>query len=121
MKASWVDDLKDIMSAIHSTDHVTKPYLTEAPWLIVVFKQPYGVDETNQNKKTEDHYYVPESVGIACGLLVAAIHNANLVTLTSTPMGAILRVTRRCCKPSGVRLSSDACRWPGHAGPATQP
>ena len=59
-----------------------KPHLTIAPWLIVVFAQRYGVDEDGGRYK---HYYVPESVGIACGFLIAAIHQAGLVTLTHTP------------------------------------
>lgn len=59
-----------------------KPHLTIAPWLIVVFAQRYGVDAQGQRHK---HYYVPESVGIACGLLIAAIHHAGLVTLEHTP------------------------------------
>lgn len=59
-----------------------KPHLTIAPWLIVVFAQRYGVDAEGQRHK---HYYVPESVGIACGLLIAAIHHAGLVTLEHTP------------------------------------
>lgn len=58
-----------------------KPHLTIAPWLIVVFAQRYGVQDGERHK----HYYVPESVGIACGLLIAAIHHAGLVTLTHTP------------------------------------
>lgn len=59
-----------------------KPHLTIAPWLIVVFAQRYGVDAEGQRHK---HYYVPESVGIACGMLIAAIHHAGLVTLEHTP------------------------------------
>lgn len=59
-----------------------KPHLTIAPWLIVVFAQRYGVDAQGQRHK---HYYVPESVGIACGMLIAAIHHAGLVTLEHTP------------------------------------
>lgn len=58
-----------------------KPHLTTAPWLIVVFAQRYGLEEGRRHK----HYYVPESVGIACGMLIAAIHHAGLVTLTHTP------------------------------------
>lgn len=58
-----------------------KPHLTIAPWLIVVFAQRYGLEGGERRK----HYYVPESVGIACGLLIAAIHHAGLVTLTHTP------------------------------------
>ena len=59
-----------------------KPHLTIAPWLIVVFAQRYGVDAEGQRHK---HYYVPESVGIACGMLITAIHHAGLVTLEHTP------------------------------------
>lgn len=59
-----------------------KPHLTIAPWLIVVFAQRYGLDAKGQRHK---HYYVPESVGIACGMLIAAIHHAGLVTLEHTP------------------------------------
>ncbi|SPH16691.1 Coenzyme F420:L-glutamate ligase [Defluviimonas aquaemixtae] len=59
-----------------------KPHLEIAPWLIVVFAQRYGVTEEGERYK---HYYVPESVGIATGLLIAALHHAGLVTLTHTP------------------------------------
>lgn len=59
-----------------------KPFLETAPWLIAVFAQRRGVDENGARIK---HYYVPESVGIACGLLIAALHNAGLATLTHTP------------------------------------
>ncbi|KPP96401.1 MAG: Nitroreductase [Bacteroidetes bacterium HLUCCA01] len=60
----------------------SKPYLEEAPALIVVFKQSYRVDEEGYRRK---NYYVNESVGIASGLLLAAIHQAGLVTVTHTP------------------------------------
>ncbi|MFN0030976.1 MAG: nitroreductase family protein, partial [Flavobacteriales bacterium] len=50
--------------------------------LIVVFKRPY---ELNTDGSKHQNYYVNESVGIACGILIAAIHNAGLVTLTHTP------------------------------------
>lgn len=61
---------------------VDKPHLTVAPWLIVVFAQRYGVTEDGQRYK---NYYVPESVGIATGFLIAAIHHAGLVCLEHTP------------------------------------
>ena len=63
------------------TDAV-KAYLETAPYLLVVFAQRYGVD-TKGTRQT--HYYVNESVGIACGFLLAALHNAGLVSLTHTP------------------------------------
>ena len=59
-----------------------KPHLTEAPWLIVVFAQRYGVTQDGTRFK---NYYVPESVGIAMGMLITAIHHAGLVCLEHTP------------------------------------
>ena len=75
MSQRWLNDLKPM-----GTDAV-KPFLEEAPWLIVVFKRAYELvgDQRNNN------YYVNESVGIACGMLLTAIHNAGLVALTHTP------------------------------------
>ncbi|WP_309663698.1 nitroreductase family protein [Tabrizicola sp.] len=61
---------------------VSKPHLTDAPWLIVVFAQRYGVTDDGARYK---NYYVPESVGIATGFLIAAIHQAGLVCLEHTP------------------------------------
>lgn len=59
-----------------------KPFLEICPALIVVFRVDYGLDETGGRVK---HYYVQESVGIATGMLIAALHNAGLATLTHTP------------------------------------
>jgi nitroreductase len=59
-----------------------KPHLTIAPWLIVVFAQRYGTTKDGARYK---NYYVPESVGIATGFLIAALHHAGLSTLTHTP------------------------------------
>ena len=59
-----------------------KPHLEIAPWLIVVFAQRYGITQDGARYK---NYYVPESVGIATGFLIAAIHHAGLVCLTHTP------------------------------------
>jgi iodotyrosine deiodinase len=71
-----------------------KPFLETAPWLIVVFAQRKGgvaEDGTTQN------YYVSESVGIACGLLLATLHEAGVATLTHTPspMGFLRQVCER--------------------------
>jgi len=60
----------------------SKPYLETAPWLVVVFKQIHGVAEDG-GKLT--NYYVNESVGIACGLFIAALQRMGLATLTHTP------------------------------------
>ncbi len=59
-----------------------KPFLESAPYLIAIFAQTHGVGADNQPVK---HYYVQESVGIATGLLIAALHHAGLATLTHTP------------------------------------
>ena len=59
-----------------------KPFLERAPWLIVVFLKKFSVDSEGNRLK---NYYTSESVGIACGLLLTALHTAGLVTLTHTP------------------------------------
>jgi len=59
-----------------------KPYLEDAPWLVVLFEQRYGLAGDGSHTK---HYYVKESVGIAAGLFIAALHNMGLATLTHTP------------------------------------
>jgi nitroreductase len=59
-----------------------KPFLEIAPWLVVVFEQRYAVDELGER---HHNYYVKESVGIACGMFIAALHRIGLVTLTHTP------------------------------------
>jgi len=76
MSDEWREDLAKL-----GTDW-RKPFLEKAPYLIVVFKQSYGIRADGSKKK---HYYVNESVGISMGFLIAAIHNAGLVTLTHTP------------------------------------
>jgi nitroreductase len=59
-----------------------KPHITDAPYVIAVFEQPWGYDENGEKRK---HYYVRESVGIAVGLLLASLHAAGLATLTHSP------------------------------------
>ena len=75
MPQDWLDDLAPLGTDWH------KPFLEIAPALIVVFKRNY---EYLEDRKA-NNYYVSESVGLATGLLIAAIHNAGLVTLTHTP------------------------------------
>jgi nitroreductase len=71
-----------------------KPYLEVAPWLVVVFQERYGLQADGTKKK---HYYVSESVGIACGIFVAALHHMGLTTLphTPSPMGFLARILKR--------------------------
>ena len=59
-----------------------KPHLTTAPWLVVVFAERFGANPDGTRRK---NYYVIESVGIATGFLIAALHRAGLATLTHTP------------------------------------
>lgn len=75
MSEEWIRDL-----AYFETDE-HKPFLEIAPWLIILFKKPFDLINGQQRK----NYYVNESVGIAAGFLLAAIHNAGLVSLTHTP------------------------------------
>ena len=93
MSESWLRDLAPLGTTME------KPFLEEAPWLIVVFKRVYELDEDGAK---QNNYYVNESVGIACGMLITAIHNAGLVTLTHTPspMNFLTKVLER---PSNER------------------
>ncbi len=76
MSDEWLEDLKKF-----GTDHL-KPFLEIAPYLLVVFKKAYDLGPAGEKQK---NYYVNESVGLACGFLLAAIHHAGLVALTHTP------------------------------------
>lgn len=72
----WLEDLNQFGT------NWEKPFLEEAPYLIIVFRKIYDLDEKGSQRK---NYYVNESVGIASGFLLAALHNAGLATLTHTP------------------------------------
>lgn len=75
MSDRWLQDLQPL-----GTDW-QKPFLEIAPWLIVVYKRVHEHDD----KGKHNNYYVNESVGLACGMLLTAIHDAGLVALTHTP------------------------------------
>lgn len=85
----WLADLQPF-----ATD-AEKPFLEYAPWLIAVFRQPYGFDKETGEKET--HYYVHESVGLAAGILLTGLHDAGLATLTHTPspMGFLNQICGR--------------------------
>jgi len=70
----------EALAPLGTNDH--KPFLETAPYLIVIFAQRHGVDAEGRNLK---HYYVNESVGIATGFLITALHHAGLASLTHTP------------------------------------
>jgi nitroreductase len=74
------DEWLEALAPLGTDDH--KPFLETAPYLIVIFAQNYGLAPTGRKVK---HYYVSESVGIATGVLITAIHQAGLVSLTHTP------------------------------------
>ena len=85
---------KDWLTALaHLGTDWQKPFLEEAPWLIAIFAQRWGEADDKRIK----HYYVPESVGIATGFLIAALHQAGLATLTHTPspMGFLNQICDR--------------------------
>ena len=75
----WIEDLRHLGTDEH------KPFLEDAPWLIVVFRMMKDEDPDEQIGATSQVYYVAESVGIAVGLFLAAAQNAGLATLTHTP------------------------------------
>ncbi|MDA2978723.1 MAG: nitroreductase family protein [Actinomycetota bacterium] len=72
----WREDLAPL-----GTDS-NKPFLETVPWIVVVFEQRYG---TRPDGDKQHHYYVKESVGIACGMFINALHRMGLSTLTHTP------------------------------------
>jgi iodotyrosine deiodinase len=88
MSPEWIEALRPL-----GTDRY-KAHLEEAPYVIVVFEQPYGRHADGTKVK---HYYVRESVGIAVGFLLAALHQSGLSTLTHTPspMGFLREVLGR--------------------------
>ena len=97
-----------------------KPYLETAPWLVVVFEQSYRLWT---EAVTSKNYYVKESVGIACGLFIAALHNMGLATLphTPSPMEFLSQILAPAAKREAVRALSR--RLPGRscARAATRP
>jgi nitroreductase len=79
---------------------LNKPHLELAPWLIVVFAQRWGQNPDGSRAK---HYYVPESVGLAGGFLITALHRAGLAALTHTP--------------NPMKFLTDICGRPAHEKP----
>ncbi len=75
MTPEWLRDLAPLGTDWH------KPFLETAPWLVIVFKRNFDYVDGEKQK----NYYVLESLGIACGFFLAAVHNAGLVALTHTP------------------------------------
>ncbi len=107
----------DALDPLGTDDH--KPFLETAPWLIAVFAQRRGGEVVGQDKK---NYYVTESVGLATGMLITALHKAGLGTLTHTPapMGFLTEI---CGRPKTekpfvlmvVGYPDPNCQVPTHA------
>ncbi|HEX6903156.1 MAG TPA: nitroreductase family protein [Thermoanaerobaculia bacterium] len=76
MPADWLEALAPLGTGWE------KPYLEIVPWIVVVFEELYGLEPDGRKRK---NYYPKESVGIACGLFIAALHRMGLATLTHTP------------------------------------
>lgn len=110
----WLDALAPL-----GTDS-NKPFLEEAPALIAIFAQKYGITEDGSKFS---HYYYPESVGIATGFLIAALHHAGLATLTHTP-NPMKFLNEICGRPTLERATillvvgypKDDCQVPVHGG-----
>jgi iodotyrosine deiodinase len=112
--AEWLEALAPL-----GTD-ADKPFLEDAPLLIAIFAQKYGV---RADGSRFSHYYVPESVGIATGFLIAALHHAGLATLTHTPspMGFLNEICERPASEKPVILlvvgyPKPGCLVPVHGG-----
>jgi nitroreductase len=88
MSEEWIEDLK------HLQTDWQKPFLEIAPYLIIVFKKAYDI---HPDGSKHNNYYVNESVGIASGFLLTAIHQAGLVALTHTPnpMSFLTKILKR--------------------------
>lgn len=113
MKQAWKDDLAPIFknSALHKPADeggaagrtiIQKPYLTEAPYLVVVTELTHGVHPSTGERLT--HYYVKEGVGIAVGLFLAALTNVGLFSLTSTPLNAGSAICSVLQRPPNERV-----------------
>lgn len=76
MNEEWMEAIRPLQTSW------SKPFLESAPYIIVVFRKIYDLSITGEKK---NNYYVMESVGLACGLLIAAIHHAGLASLVHTP------------------------------------
>uniref|UniRef100_A0A3P8SHH5 iodotyrosine deiodinase n=1 Tax=Amphiprion percula TaxID=161767 RepID=A0A3P8SHH5_AMPPE len=95
MGDKWVQDLARLRT------NWIKEYLDVAPYLILIFKQTYGI-LPNGKKKT--HYYNEISVSISCGILLAALQNVGLVTVTSTPLNCGPQLRLLLNRPANEKL-----------------
>lgn len=104
MKQSWKNDLEPIFrnSALHQGGLIEKPYLTQAPCLVVVTELTHGIHPDTGERLT--HHYVKEGVGIAVGLFLSALTNVGLFSLTSTPLNAGGAICALLDRPSNEKV-----------------
>ena len=95
------DDWLRALEPLGTDEH--KPFLEIAPWLVVLFRQNHGLGPAGEQVR---HYYVSESVGIAAGLFLTAVHQAGLVALTHTPspMGFLRDILERPARETACLL-----------------
>jgi iodotyrosine deiodinase len=91
------DDWREALAPIGT--NWQKPYLEIVPWIVVVFAEQYGRNDDGSRRK---NYYVSESVGIACGLFIAALHHMGLATLTHTP-SPMAFLSKILCRPENEK------------------
>ncbi|MDH3539664.1 MAG: nitroreductase family protein [Acidimicrobiia bacterium] len=91
------DDWREALAPLGTDWH--KEFLETVPWIVVLFEQRYGLDAAGNRLK---HFYVKESVGIACGMFIAALHQMGVATLTHTP-SPMAFLTRLLGRPDNER------------------
>ena len=103
MGEQWVKECAPLLS--HLPANHLKPYLTEAPAVLVLMKKLWLRDAATGARRTDAEVrYGAESAGIAAGFLIAALHNAGLVTLTSTPLGAEAAIRELLGRPASEKV-----------------
>lgn len=100
MGKEWVGDIAGMVSKLHEKGF-SKPYLTDAPYVVVMFRVQHTLSAEGAKGQV---YYSMESCGIAAGIFIAALHSANLVTLTSTPLGAYDKIRMLCRRPENEKV-----------------
>ena len=104
MKRTWVADLAPLLNdtALYREGVVQKPYLEDAPYIVVLFEQVHGIDPNTGAKL--DHYYTKQSVGIAAGLFFSALTNVGLFSLPSTPLNCEAGIRALLGRPANERV-----------------
>lgn len=101
MSTTWNDESQPISAGLHTEGNVTNPYLTEAPYdVIVLMKQVQG----SNGERYYYYYFAENSCGILAGMSCAALHNANLATWCSTPMHAEEHIRKLLERPDNERV-----------------